>query len=142
MSQQPRTFVFCWGAWDKDGAASKIPRWVGVSFPTQASGPRPLCLLYLPVFLSLDLGPATLFSLFWSAEHTSHCFSFAFTYVIVLSSQNALPSPPLFLPNLSVLWEVFPDISTSHEFPLISDQALVALAVCTTLCTSHPAHTS
>lgn len=133
MSQQPCTFVFCWGAWGKDGAGSKIPRWVVVSFPIQASGPRTLCLLHLPLFLSLDLGSATLFCLPWSAEHTSHCFSLAFTYVIVLSSQNALPSPPFFLPNLSVLWEVFPDMNTSHEFPLIADEAL---------CTSHPAHAS
>lgn len=115
MIQQPCTLVFCWGAWGKDGAASKIPWWVVVSFSTQASCPRPLDLLHLPLFLSLGLGPATLFSLSWSAE--PHRVSLLPLLMSLYSPPRMPPSPPFFLPNLSVLWEVFPD-NTSHEFPL------------------------
>lgn len=45
------------------------------------------------------------FFLSWSAEHILYWFSFAFTYVVLLSSQDVLPSLPFFLPNISVLCE-------------------------------------
>lgn len=140
MSHQHCTFVFYGGAWHRDSTGSKDPLWVVVSFLTQGSHPRTFCLLHFPLFLSLILGLATLFALSWSAE--PDCFSFAFLYIVVLSSQTAPHSPPFFLPNPSVLCEVFPDISAGRELPLISDQTLVALAICSTLCTSHPAHAS
>lgn len=94
MSQQPCTLVFCWGAWGKDGAASKIPWWVVVSFSIQAFCPRPLGLLHLPLFLSLGLGPATLFSLSWSAE--PHCVSFLLYLCHCILLPECLPPPPFF----------------------------------------------
>lgn len=104
ISQKHCTFVFCWGAWNRDGVGTKIPLWVVVSFLTQGSGPRPLCPLHLPLFPTLNLGPARLFPLSWSAEHTLYCFSFAFTYVILLPPRMSSPHlPPSYLTSQSTV---------------------------------------
>lgn len=98
--------LFSAGIWNRDSAGSKIPLWVVVFFLTQGFGPRPRCsLTSSSLFLSLHLAPARLFFLSWSAEHILYWFSFAFTYVVLLSSQDVLPSLPFFLPNISVLCE-------------------------------------
>lgn len=100
-------FCFLLGTWSRDGAGSKTPLWMVISFLTQGSGPRPLCPFMFLCSLLCILAPAKLFSLSWSVKHTLYCFSFAFTYIILLSSQKVLPFPRFFLSNLSSsLWSV------------------------------------
>lgn len=96
--------------------------WSQTTFPTSSSS-VPLSGSWLSHTFLFTLVCRKHLTLLLFGLYLCHCTLFP----------NALPSPPLFLPNLSVLWEVFPDMNTSHEFPLIADQAL---------CTSHPAHAS
>lgn len=93
------TFVFCWGAWNREGASSKISLWVVVAFLTQEFQPQTTLLTPSPsaplaaflakpgFFLCSDLQNKLLFILLHFCFHLCHL-----TFL-----QNVFTCPSLFL---------------------------------------------